>query len=172
MTPQAQTFGALSLVLTEMACVIAPLTQPEFAESGIAGISGSIGGHVRHCLDHVLTLERGLETGLMDYDHRRRQTPLERDRELAVLSLTAAAVRLERHTDLALHQPVVVRSILSHSGPTVECRSSVGRELAFVIGHTIHHSAQIALLAHRMGAVRMPDRFGLAPATPSFAGAA
>jgi uncharacterized damage-inducible protein DinB len=167
-----ETFGALSRLLTEMAHAIAQLTRAEFAESGVSGVSGSIGGHVRHCLDHVLTFERGLETGLVDYDTRRRQTTVEGDRELAVLSLTAAATRLERHTGLALGQPLVVRSVLSRGGPTMEYRSSVARELAFVISHTIHHGAQIALLAHRIGAGRLPDRFGVAPATPDLAGAA
>lgn len=172
MSQSADAFGALSRLLTEMARAASHLTHDEFADSEVPGVSGSIGGHVRHCLDHVLTFERGLESGLVDYDVRRRQTAVERDRELAVLSLTAAAVRMDRHTGLSLGQPLVVRSILSCGGPVVECRSSVGRELAFVISHTIHHNAQIALLAHRLGAARLPERFGMAPTTPTLVGAA
>jgi uncharacterized damage-inducible protein DinB len=160
------TFGALSRLLGEMAFAIAQMTRAEFIGSAVDGVSGSIGGHVRHCLDHVRAFERGLETGIVDYDTRRRQTPVEHDRELAVLSLTAAASRLERHTDLALGHAVVVRSIFSRGGPIVECRSSVSRELAFVISHTIHHGAQIALLADRLGATRLPRHFGVAPSTP------
>lgn len=172
MTGPGESFGALSSLLTETARAIAQLTPAEYAGSEVAGISGSIGGHVRHGLDHVLTFERGLETGVVDYEARRRRTPIERDRELAVLSLMSAAMRVARHADAALSQPLVVRVVLTAGGPVVECRSSVARELAFVISHTIHHAAQIALLAHRVGASRLPERFGLAPTTPSMAGAA
>jgi hypothetical protein len=44
-------------------------------------------------------------------------------------------------------------------------RSSVCREVAFVISHTIHHNAIVAqLLAGRE--LTLDARFGLAPATP------
>lgn len=172
MTVAGESFSALASLLTEAARAIAQLTPAEYTGSEVQGISGSIGGHVRHCLDHVLTFERGLETGVVDYDARRRRTAIESDRELGVLSLMSAAMRLARHTDAALTQPLVVRVVLANGGPIVECRSSVARELAFVISHTIHHAAQIALLAHRVGASRLPERFGLAPTTPSLAGAA
>jgi uncharacterized damage-inducible protein DinB len=54
----------------------------------------------------------------------------------------------------------------------LDAPSSVARELAFVISHTIHHNAQIALLAHRLGSRRLPPGFGVAPSTPAMAGAA
>ena len=120
----------------------------------------------------MLIFEGGLGTGVVDYDARQRQTAVERDRDLAIRSLRSAAIRLGRHTEATLGRPLVVRSLLAPGGPVVECRSSVGRELAFVISHTIHHAAQIAILAHRVGASRLPARFGLAPTTPSPAEAA
>jgi len=67
---------------------------------------------------------------------------------------------------------VVVRTLVAIDGPVVEAVSSVARELAFVVSHTIHHNAQIALLAHRLGSSRLPRRFGVAPSTPALAGAA
>lgn len=165
-------FPALADLLVEMARVIAQLTRDEYAESGVAHLSGSIGGHVRHCLDHVLALERALESGEVDYDRRRRHTAVERDRELAVLSLQSAARRLERVRDAVLDQPVVARALITPDGRAVSGASSVARELAFVINHTIHHNAQIALLADRVGARGLPGRFGIAPATPVLAGVA
>jgi hypothetical protein len=40
----------------------------------------------------------------------------------------------------------------------------VGRELAFVLSHTVHHNALIAVMALTLG-VSIPDRFGYAPST-------
>ena len=44
-------------------------------------------------------------------------------------------------------------------------QTSLGRELAFVVQHTIHHAALIAVLLDILG-VRVPADFGYAPSTP------
>ena len=165
-------FHALADLLAETAVVIARLSRGQYADSAVAGVSGSIGGHVRHCLDHVRALESGLDRGLVDYDARRRDTVVERDRDRAVQLLTAAAARLGTIPDATLPRVVVVRSLLAADGPVVEAASSVSRELAFVISHTIHHHALIALLAERLGCGCLAGRFGVAPSTPVAAGAA
>jgi len=165
-------FSALSDLLRQMATAVSHLAPEEYTDSDVPGVSGSIGGHVRHCLDHVRALEIGLERGLIDYDARRRNTAVERDREVAVLALMSAAARLRAVDNQVLGHPVVVRSLIGEDGRRVEGASSAARELAFVISHTIHHNAQIALLAHRVGSSRLPRRFGMAPSTPTLAGAA
>jgi hypothetical protein len=43
--------------------------------------------------------------------------------------------------------------------------SSLEREVSFVVAHTIHHCATIAVLAG-IGPERLPERFGVAPSTP------
>jgi hypothetical protein len=165
-------FAALADLLQQTATVVSQLAPEEYTDSDVPGISGSIGGHVRHCLDHVRALELGIERGLVDYDARRRDVTLEREREAAVLALMAAASRLATLPGHALGRIIAVRSLVSTDGPVVEAVSSVGRELAFVVSHTVHHNAQIALLAHRIGSSRLPRRFGVAPSTPAAAGAA
>jgi hypothetical protein len=171
-TRDRSALSALAGLLKETARVVGQLAPEEYTDSDVPGISGSIGGHVRHCLDHVRALELGIERGLVDYDARRRDPNIETEREAAVLSLMAAASRLLGVPDDALRRVVVVRSLVTTGGPVLEAASSVARELAFVISHTIHHNAQIALLAHRVGSSRLPRRFGVAPSTPALAGAA
>jgi uncharacterized damage-inducible protein DinB len=169
---QQAALAALADLLKDTARVVAHLAPEEYTDSDVPGISGSIGGHVRHCLDHVRALEVGIDRGLVDYDARQRDFRIESDREAAVLSLMAAASRLRALSSDALERTVVVRSLIAVDGPVVEAASSVARELAFVVSHTIHHNAQIALLAHRVGSSRLPRRFGVAPGTPALAGAA
>ena len=48
---------ALGELLEDTARVIAQLAPDEYTDSDVPGVSGSIGGHVRHCLDHVRALE-------------------------------------------------------------------------------------------------------------------
>jgi uncharacterized damage-inducible protein DinB len=51
-----------------------------------------------------------------------------------------------------------------HEMPSVEVETTVGRELVFVLSHTVHHNALIAVMARTLG-VSVPDRFGYAPST-------
>jgi uncharacterized damage-inducible protein DinB len=53
-------------------------------------------------------------------------------------------------------------------GARLSAPSSVGRELAFVVSHTIHHLAVIAFLLRDLS-IEVPSRFGYAPTTPAFA---
>ena len=48
--------------------------------------------------------------------------------------------------------------------PPTEVETTAGRELAFVLSHTIHHNALIDVMARTLG-VPVPDRFGYAPST-------
>jgi len=57
-------------------------------------------------------------------------------------------------------QPAMVSSCL----PPTEVETTAGRELAFVLSHTIHHNALIDVMARTLG-VPVPDRFGYAPST-------
>jgi uncharacterized damage-inducible protein DinB len=163
---------ALVDLLKDTARVVAQLAPEEYRDSDVPGISGSIGGHVRHCLDHVRALELGIDRGLVDYDTRRRDVAIENEPEAALRALLAAASRLQSVSADALGRMVVVRALIAADGPIVEVVSSVAREVAFVVSHTIHHNAQIALLAHRVGSSPLPRRFGVAPSTAVLAGAA
>lgn len=157
-------FAALADCLRELAGAIRPLTAEAFTSRPLAS-SGSIGGHVRHCLDHVWALERGIATGEICYDHRERDTAVEHNLQLALSRLTRAISRMGGLGDYLLDRPLRIVAQLHADGRAVHAGTTVGRELAFVISHTIHHCALIAVLLEH-GEHDMPARFGLAPTTP------
>ena len=137
-------------------------TAPARRRSG-----GGIGGHVRHCLDHVSALVAGTRTGLCAYDRRARGTAVETCRLAAlhcILDLEADLLRLNSQFDV----PVDVETQVDTEGAFLVTTSTIGRELLFVINHTIHHNALIAHLLDER-AIDMGPRFGLAPATPVLA---
>lgn len=55
--------------------------------------------------------------------------------------------------------------MISPSGDSVTGWSTLARELAFVVSHTIHHQAIIGVLLAIHGHA-VPERFGHSPATP------
>lgn len=157
-------FRALAAVLDELARAIGPLTPTEFSLRPRA-TSGSIGGHVRHCLDHVDALERALQDGRCCYDHRQRGTPVEHDPGAALARLTACRARLERVHDAVLARSLDLEVCVSATGTVVRTRTTVAREAAYVISHTVHHAALIGVLLEDQG-LAVPNRLGVAPTTP------
>jgi uncharacterized damage-inducible protein DinB len=159
-------FSVLAGVLGQVADVVRALSDDAFTAPGPRGVSGSVGAHVRHCLDHVLALERALMTRDLDYDTRQRGGRIEIDRRAAIDAVDAARARVAILDDRWLPQPVHVRTQIAQDGRVILTRSTIGRELAFVISHTIHHNATISVLLHQQAELATPAGFGYAPSTP------
>ena len=130
-----------------------------------ARVSGTLGAHVRHCLDHVSALLSSEPSTALSYDRRSRGTSIEADRTAALQQILRLKAGLERWASRSLDEPVRVASQIDLSGGSIVAWSTLGRELAFVLSHTIHHQATMAavLALHGVGA---PDGFGYAPSTP------
>jgi hypothetical protein len=155
---------ALAAVLGELRDVLTLLPSSAYVATPWARLSGSVGEHVRHCLDHVSALVNG-DLDLLTYDHRRRGSLLERDPRVAVHEIERLWRGLDRFAQHATDRPVRVCTQVSQTGPPVVTTSTTARELAAVVDHTIHHCAIIAILLAQQG-VGVPARFGLAASTP------
>ncbi len=155
---------ALKALLQQLREVITLMPGPMYLARPSARVSGSVGEHVRHCLDHVSALVAAMASGELSYDHRRRGTTVETEATTAVNEIERLFVRLDRVRDVRPHQAIAVSSLVSRDGPPLHLRSTVAREVAFVVQHTIHHCALIALLVEWQG-WRVPYGFGVAPST-------
>ncbi|MGH9328927.1 MAG: hypothetical protein ACRD09_00665, partial [Vicinamibacterales bacterium] len=74
----------------------------------------------------------------------------------ALLEVDAAELTRRIHVHLQLDP----------SGSDVAIESTVKRELAFLLSHTVHHNAIIALLLEQAG-IAAPHRFGVAASSPA-----
>lgn len=129
--------------------------------------SGSVGEHVRHVLDHVSSLLTGNRSGVLTYDHRMRGTAVETEPRAAVREMARLDAALERWAAQPLDEAVAVTAMLSANGRMITGGSTLARELAFVMSHTIHHQAIVALLLEQQGAAVPGGGFGYAPSTPA-----
>lgn len=128
-------------------------------------VSGSIGEHVRHALDHIAAILSNDGVAPLTYDYRERGTAVETDPNAALRQIFRLKCGLERLRQKPMNEPIAVRTQISPTGAEIVTWSTVGRELAFVMSHTIHHQALIAVLLAWHG-VGVAPRFGLAPSTP------
>lgn len=163
--PRASRRAALALAecLHQLATLLEATADADYAWRHPSGVSGTIGAHVRHCLDHVHAILE-CATDRLTYDRRQRATRTEQDRAYAVEQLHHA-VRALSGTGARVEQHLTLDIQVDRDGTSVSVGSSFGRELAFVLQHTIHHQALIALLLADRGAA-VPGTFGYAPSTP------
>lgn len=156
--------AALAAVLQQLADVLAAMTDGQYVQKPVGVFTSSLGGHVRHCLDHCTALLAAVSTGMLDYDDRARGTAIETDRGVALAALHETQAQLAQLAAGALDQPLQLTALLTPAGPRLESASSLGRELVFVLSHTIHHGALIAAMCATLG-ISVPAGFGYAPAT-------
>jgi hypothetical protein len=121
---------------------------------GIPVKSGA-GAHLRHCLDFYDCFLAGLATGRVDYNLRERD-------EATIRALEVSPI-------LGPHAPLTVRAEgpADPRDPSAWSRSSVGRELQFLLSHTVHHFAIVALTL-RLHDVEPGENFGVAPSTLAY----
>ncbi len=160
----AATAAALQGQLQCLREVIAPLPPGLFSIAPSA-VSGSVGAHVRHCLDHVRALTSTRGSDELTYDSRLRGTAVETDPVAAVHEIDRLCIELEALPAAWLDDSLRLRSLMHADGGYVYVGTTAAREVAFVIQHTIHHAAVIAILLERLG-IAVPPEFGYAPATP------
>lgn len=167
MTLSTETSATQPLIalLAQLSEVICRLSDAQYVQNPVGVITSSIGGHVRHCLDHVRSLIDAIGIGEINYDHRRRGTSVESSTQAALAQIEEFVQTLDALDDVdLLDAPLRMTVLLSADEPPVVVRSTVGRELAYVLAHTIHHNALIAAMVKTLGGW-LPERFGYAPST-------
>jgi uncharacterized damage-inducible protein DinB len=157
----------LALLMRQLACVIEDLSEVQYAQKPVGVVESSIGAHVRHCMDHVVALLLAVETGTLNYDARQRGTAIETSRFAALRLIADVQRQLVGITQDYLDRPVLLSVTLAAGQDAVRVWSSIGRELAYVVSHTIHHNALIAAMVRTLGRT-LPERFGYAPSTVAY----
>lgn len=135
------------------------------------GGQSGVGAHLRHVIDCFRCFQRGLADGRVDYDSRQRDPLLEQDRKVADSALAEISQGLcELGPDDVSRRLEVKVDTVAWEDPALHWHtSSLGRELQFLLSHTVHHYALIALLLRQRGFEPGAD-FGVAPSTLEFQG--
>jgi len=130
----------------------------------------SLGKHLRHIVDHYLCFQRDLEAGIIDYDQRLRDSQLESDRDYAinVIRTLQSYLKTLKTTVSTIAEPDRTLNVLMCNDVDMPrgqmTHSSLGRELQFLQGHTVHHFALMAAMV-RISGLHVDNDFGVAPST-------
>jgi hypothetical protein len=131
----------------------------------------SIGGHLRHCLEHITCFVMGLEEGLIDYDLRVRSADLENNRTLFRRALQKTMQDLESIPSDIAENTIQVRQIQNPGDAPKDMGTTVERELVFLSSHLVHHLALVVYICRDEG-IEVPSDFALAFSTSAYRAAA
>jgi len=163
--PMTELLHANLHLFDQMSELLSRLDDRSYTQTSPVFLNSSIGGHIRHCLEHYQCFAEGLPHGRVNYDLRQRDIQVETQPAAALARLSSLYSQLtslfsNNHTE-AIHV------LMDHGAAASEgCwqASSTGRELQFLISHTIHHFALIGGLCRTHG-VEIAPTFGVAPST-------
>ncbi|MFP6598194.1 MAG: hypothetical protein VCC01_12115 [Candidatus Hydrogenedentota bacterium] len=128
------------------------------------GTHDSIGCHLRHGIEHISCFLEGLDSGVVDYDLRRRDEVLETDVDAmreAINETRASLIGIDPH---ALGKRLTVIQIPTPGCSPTPVESSVVRELIFLSSHMVHHLSLMYIHCTNAG-VELPQDFPLAFST-------
>ena len=153
------TLASAAELLTELSADRYTQIQRPYFES-------SFGKHLRHILDHYICFQRDFPKGLIDYDQRQRDCQLETDKEYALNVINTLRDFLETLKQTAdENQSLKILMCNDVEVPQGEItESSLGRELQFLQGHSVHHYALMATMM-RFSGEQIDSHFGVAPST-------
>ena len=123
-----------------------------------------IGKHFRHIMDHYSCLLGGLQ-GTVNYNQRQRELILEQNPEQGRKKLNELITRLEEIAELpGIFQRDLKIICEDHPGSEGDPPSNLTRELQYLVSHTVHHYALIAMMLKIQGVMVDPE-FGVASST-------
>ena len=156
--------GPLIALLQQLAEVIDRLDDGQYVQKPVGVVPSSIGGHVRHCLDHVRSLLDAVDTGRLNYDARKRGTPNETRRDAVAQAIEQFVTELSLLSDRVVDRDIHMTVMMSPDAAPLQVRTTVGREMAYALAHTVHHNALIGTMVRTLGGW-LPEEFGYAPST-------
>ncbi len=152
--------------------LLSMLSDQSYSRSEPKFYNSTVGGHLRHCLDHYEAFIEGAASEKMNYDARCRDQDVENKTESAGLRIDEIVTALENLAEEGTNRGVMVKM---DCGTSLEdgkkddlCQpSSLGRELQFLVSHTVHHFAMIRGLCQKEK-ITFPEAFGVAPSTTKY----
>lgn len=128
----------------------------------------AVGSQFRHVLDHYRAFLVGCAEGRIDYDARQRERLIETDPVAAIALARQIIAELDQIQREDGNRSVAVQMDSGGDQGIPDWRpSTIGRELQFLVSHTVHHYALIRLLLEDVG-VDAGTGFGVAPSSLAY----
>ena len=145
--------------LTALKEVITECDDQAYQSIAKPAFQSSLGQHARHIVEHYQCFFSQMEEGKsLNYDLRCRDPRLDNERDTCIEEIDRLVSEFEAF------QMIDFDLKTSDDYSQYEARSSLCRELMFLVSHTEHHNAMIAAMK-RISGDKVDASFGVANAT-------
>lgn len=140
-------------LLDQLQSVTAKLSDQQYTTPSPLLSNSTIGQHTRHIIEFFLELDKGYDTGIINYDKRNRDHAIESDRHFAIYQIYAISKSLDKPDKTLLLEAEAV---------TID--TNYYRELLYNLEHIVHHMALMRVAIN----IPLPESFGVASSTLKF----
>jgi hypothetical protein len=150
--------------LEEIKALLLQLSNAQYTYASKLLSEATIGQHVRHILEFYQSVLKGIDTKIINYDNRERNLLIETEKDFAIQVIDFISTNLAH--DLLDKSIILEGNFSSEPGKQTQIQTTIFRELAYSLEHSIHHQALIKVgLIELNSASFIDETFGLAPAT-------
>jgi len=157
-----QNFQSLNIqLLQQLNTVLLQLSLEDYSLPLKICSYATIGQHTRHIINFYNVFIERIDDHKVCYDNRERNSDLETKKDIASLHIKKIMVSLETE---CINREIVILSTITGNKEII--KSSVARELLFILDHTVHHLAMIKMaIKTNFDYIEFPKNFGIAQST-------
>ncbi|WP_264525402.1 DinB family protein [Flavobacterium sp. N502536] len=144
--------------LDELNDLLSQLSDTDYAKPCPALNNSTIGEHIRHILEMFKGLEKGYDSGIINYDNRERNIRIQTETQYAQELITEIKTELKSENKVIYLEQVI-------DGLSLRIQSNYYRELLYNLEHCIHHQALIKVAVLPFKNILIDENFGVARST-------
>ena len=149
---------SVNKTLNELSDLLSQLSSDDYTCQCHGLSNATIGEHTRHIIELFQCLENQYESGVVNYDSRKRDYAIQTNTETAKIAIQSVIDNLNKpNKNILLHQVI--------DGETIEIESNYNRELLYNLEHCIHHQALIKVAVLQNDSITIDENFGVARST-------
>jgi hypothetical protein len=156
-----QLYQSIKSVFIQLNDSLQQLTDKQYTQPSKHLFNATIGQHIRHIIELFVCLQKGYDTGVVNYEKRKRDLLIETDKEFARQLLIGIYKTIDR-PDKTLQ---LEANYNEHSDETILIETNYYREVVYNLEHTVHHMALIRVGINEVSRIEVPKEFGVAAST-------
>lgn len=152
---------AIQNVFVQLSESLNALNNEQYRQHSKILFNATIGQHVRHIIELFLCLDKGYDTGLVNYEKRKRDISIETDKEFA----NSLLQKIYKGLDKPNKKLLLEANYDEHSAESLSVTTNYYREIIYNLEHTVHHMALIRVGINEVSTIELPQSFGVASST-------
>ncbi len=149
---------SIQKTLNELSQLISQLSTEEYCRPCEGLSNATIGEHSRHIIEMFQCLNNQYESGIVNYDNRKRDFKIQTDTAAANSAINTILDQLEKPNKTLQLQQII-------DGEELLIASNYHRELLYNLEHCIHHQALIKVAIIQFNTISVDEDFGVARST-------